>query len=464
MRITVATRRRPEQGQTIALVALSLVSLLGVAALAIDVSALYVARNEAQRAADAAALAGARIFATSSFASVPGSFGVPSEVCSSGGPGSTAAVNRQAEATAQENLISNQPATVTNITCSLYTGDPTRVQNPQVTVTVKQDNLQTFFSRMWSQANTSVSASATAEAYNASGQDVPVQVTGAKPWLLANCDENSTGAPQSAFCSAGGSNFYRTFINSDGTLTNNGSYLGNTIPLTKINPTANPPTMPTADNFYGLNFGTPAVACPAAGGCTLDGGYRDDIQCSSPVTLKCGDTIPGGAGVAIGTNNFSNRTRQAARCLIHSEGDDLKFDGQDIFHFPGAGTVPIRIEGGDDNPNPVLVGQQNISRSDSVVTVPVYDGHKLCTGAGNCPLTATIVGFMQLGIVRSCTSCSSMALPNDPNNCKCPVTPSVGTPQLQAIIMNAVGCKPGAISGNVSAQNSSPIAVRLIHQ
>src|SRR5213078_2613881 len=58
-------RRKEERGQTIVLVAVALVSLLGMAALAIDVTTLYVARGEMQRAADAAALAGAKAFVDS---------------------------------------------------------------------------------------------------------------------------------------------------------------------------------------------------------------------------------------------------------------------------------------------------------------------------------------------------------------------------------------------------------------
>jgi len=58
-------RRRRERGQTIILVAISIVSLLAMAALAIDVVTLYSASSETQRAADAAALAGAKALADS---------------------------------------------------------------------------------------------------------------------------------------------------------------------------------------------------------------------------------------------------------------------------------------------------------------------------------------------------------------------------------------------------------------
>lgn len=61
MRSTGANRSH-ERGVTLALAALSLMALLGVAALAIDLSMLMDARAEAQRAADATALAGADAF------------------------------------------------------------------------------------------------------------------------------------------------------------------------------------------------------------------------------------------------------------------------------------------------------------------------------------------------------------------------------------------------------------------
>src|SRR4051794_23765629 len=54
-----------ERGQTLLLACVSMIVLLSMAALAVDVSMFYVARTEAQRAADAAALAGATVFSTS---------------------------------------------------------------------------------------------------------------------------------------------------------------------------------------------------------------------------------------------------------------------------------------------------------------------------------------------------------------------------------------------------------------
>jgi hypothetical protein len=53
---------RDDGGAVLALVALGSIALVGIAALAIDLGMLYTARSEAQRAADAAALAGASAF------------------------------------------------------------------------------------------------------------------------------------------------------------------------------------------------------------------------------------------------------------------------------------------------------------------------------------------------------------------------------------------------------------------
>ena len=51
----ISRNRNGERGVTIVLVALAMVTILAMAALSIDVVTLYVARSEAQRAADAAA-------------------------------------------------------------------------------------------------------------------------------------------------------------------------------------------------------------------------------------------------------------------------------------------------------------------------------------------------------------------------------------------------------------------------
>ena len=132
------SHRKNERGITIVLVAISLLSLLGMAALAIDVSTLYMAHEEAQRAADAAALAGARMFASSGYTSASSSL-TASDICqTSAVPGAAAAANRQAEAVAAQNLIAGQPAAVQSITCTLTAA------NPQISVTIQRTGIAHF--------------------------------------------------------------------------------------------------------------------------------------------------------------------------------------------------------------------------------------------------------------------------------------------------------------------------------
>ncbi len=214
-------RRKNERGITIVLVAFSLLALLGMAALAIDVSTLYVAHGEAQRAADAAALAGARMFASSGYTTSPTSLAAADICQTSAAPGADAAANRQAEAAAAQNLVAGQPAAVKSITCI------TTAANPQITVTVERTALPTFFGRIWGGTANSVTATAVAEAYNPSGSAAPIQVQGVKPWLIPNCDPTNGGVGD---CAAGG-----RFVDPiDGTIQNNGSFVGKTITLVHV--------------------------------------------------------------------------------------------------------------------------------------------------------------------------------------------------------------------------------------
>jgi uncharacterized membrane protein len=134
--------RSSERGVTMIIIALAMVSLLAMAALAIDVTTLYVAQGEAQNAADAAALAGAKMFVTSGFTSVQAGAPPPivqNDVCQSSGPGSTAAANKQAEAAAAQNKVVGQPAAIQTVAC-----DFSQPANPRITVTIQRTALPHF--------------------------------------------------------------------------------------------------------------------------------------------------------------------------------------------------------------------------------------------------------------------------------------------------------------------------------
>ena len=62
---------RPQRGVTMVLVALAMVAIIAMAALSIDVISLYLVKMEAQRAADAGALAAARVISISGITGDP---------------------------------------------------------------------------------------------------------------------------------------------------------------------------------------------------------------------------------------------------------------------------------------------------------------------------------------------------------------------------------------------------------
>src|SRR5260370_35099580 len=64
-RSKAAKGRNAERGAGLVMIAGGLVLILAAAGLAIDLGVLYLEKSEAQRAADAGALAGAQVFATS---------------------------------------------------------------------------------------------------------------------------------------------------------------------------------------------------------------------------------------------------------------------------------------------------------------------------------------------------------------------------------------------------------------
>ena len=98
-----------------------------------------------------------------------------------------------------------------------------------------------------------------------------------------------------------------------------------------------------------------------------------------------------------------------------------------------------------------MQGVTNISRSDSIVTIPIYHrvgGPNLCPGG--CTQTATIVGFLQLGITQNVPNA------NPPG--------AAANGKIEGVIMNVAGCNTGAGNPVVSGGGVSPIPVRLIHQ
>ena len=441
------TNRRSERGQTILLVAISMMALLAMAALAVDVTTLYIARGEAEKAAAAGALAGAKTFVTSGFTS--GGLGTPSSataqslVCNN----STGFADLQAKTAAVQNLIAGKaPASVTT-TCSFP-----NPQNPRISVSVRGTGLPTFFGRIWGAFSGQVTAVSSAEAYNPSGQSSPVEVASVKPWLVANCDYgNQVPAllnPNCPVAVSGGLNINADYFVDPGSgygIANNGSFIGQPIKLHQVLPTVLPgiPMPSLLESYFALDIPIDAASasCPATSSVNCGGldpaspGYPETIACANSKPIRCGDQVKIAAGGGI---LLSGNAVDAPKCLIHSSDNGLN-KGQDIFSGGVIGD-PITIEGGSNNPDVALQGKINISRSDSVVTVPLWDGNGPLLGPG---ATVKVVGFMQLGIRE--------------------VQPGLAglTTEIDGTILNVSGC--GTASGaTVSGAKISPIPVRLV--
>src|SRR5229473_6590037 len=165
-----AARRSWERGVTMALVALAMVGIIAMAALSIDVGTLYQASAEAQRSADASALAGARVL------SLSGMTGDPTNV-SNQWSAACAAATQTAQTVAGQNQVGGAAPSSVNVTFlstdGSNCGSPGAFGvNPMVKVQVQQPNLRAYFSRIWGRTGSSVSATATAEVFNPSSSSL----------------------------------------------------------------------------------------------------------------------------------------------------------------------------------------------------------------------------------------------------------------------------------------------------
>jgi Flp pilus assembly protein TadG len=441
--------RSGERGVTMIIVAVALLSTLAMVALAIDVITLYSARSEAQRAADAAALASAKMLVDAGVTGDPNNLD-PALRTTAQAVGITMAQN-----VAQQASIAGQPVLAPDVTVAYPNGAVASFGiNPTVTVTVQRTNLPIFFSRIWSRASLTVRASATAEAYNPSnsssltaGAGVPIVARCVKPFLLPNCDPGLAGAG----CVGTAATIFDV---GTGAMTRPGQtpagIIGETFNVSSDCTGVGPPCTlgaPTAGLYYPAQIPPAAAgnACPSAcgGGTTFEG----DIECCNPTPLTCGTTVGSIANtLAPDTTVFpeggGGPAQSGVQCLIHQNSGAT---GQDILNDNVAGplTYPLEIQVGNDHPLSGLLANSYVTTSDSLVTVPVYDD--IANGTPGGPVQ--IIGFLQLFINRS--------------------FPGGGGPKagsFQATVVNVSGCGSGASATPVFTGSSSAVPVRLIHQ
>src|ERR1700722_4723456 len=469
----VTASRAGERGVTMALVAAAMVAIMAMAALSIDAVTLYLANAEAQRSADSAALAAARVISLSGItgtASIGTQVPYWQQICG----GATSPATQTAQAVATQNTVGGVSATVT-VTYSVGTGTPNAdcstlstgfAINPLVQVKVQRLDLPTFFARIWGKNGSSVSATAAAEAFNSSnsgsvvsGGIVPVQPRCVKPWIVPNLDPLNPPANKGVYCNPGNpTNPFCSPIASptDGSITHPGISLGGTgasgvigetftlIPDCKNGgactlrtmgaPVANRTgsALPNLEYLPG-EVSAASVGVPADGtdACSLaaDSNYAQAIAgCDQTTVYQCGVTK--GNVVDLNENPRSGDSAHGAECLIHQATAGLgTVSGQDTMEDA---SYPFQITAGDNNP--LKISGNVITSSNSVVTVRIYDGAAInATGTTN----VTIVGFLQVFI-------NSVDATGD----------------VSVTVLNVSGCSSTAAS--LPVYGSSPVPVRLI--
>lgn len=407
----------------IVLVAVFMLFVVGaMAALSIDVATLYTARSEAQLAADASALAAVRVLANS---------GATSDTSGTGTSMANAWIIAKVVAlqVAEQNQVGGANLTASQITLPAAPGGSN--SNPRVTVKVLVTTLPTFFARIWGTTQLTVSASATAEAYNPTGNSLPVAPLCVKPWLLPNLDPS--GPPGSAIFNADGTIASTTLLG-----WNSGIPGALNLACTSPNGTCTTPLPALAAWKYlpgddATTFPHPTTANPTCNP-VLSSSYQESVAGCIQVPISCTTAQAFIDLTAYPNASRNSDTADAVNCLTHATptiGDADQVD-------PSASTVPFQFLGG--NNNPVLNARAKVvMTSDSLVTVPVFDTTTYTPASTN----VQIVGFVQLFL--------------NPDGADTPATGNVNT-----TVINLAGCGTSATGTPIFGNGASPVAVRLI--
>lgn len=453
--------RHDDRGVSILIIAVSMVFVLGMAGLGIDLASLYVGRSQAQRAADAAALAGAQALASD-----------PS--CVNGGSGSLssacmAVAKQAAEAVGNQNLIAGVGPSIQDPD---ITFPSTSVNDPQVQViagrnTAHGNPMPTFFVKIFGITTANVSAKAVAEAYSSNGTGAPVGARCVKPWLIPNCDPGNTSGTANPLCSSGVGSFVDVQSGGLSSTLTRGAVQAPAGPIGEaytLKP-GSPGGAAAPGQYYAAfipNTSQYATECPACASTVSGGGngnntgsasvYRSNIECCNNTPIVCGPstiTLQSTAGNMVGP------TQQGVDCLIHQSGSSFPGNsncGQDRMGGitnPCSGPPPaimndLSITAGPNNPYTTPGLDVMAQHSDSVVALPIWDGTPLTSGQNS---NVNIVGFLQLFIQ------------------------SEGSPQgtVYGTVMGVTACGSGGSGsgtpggGPIVASAGSSIPVRLIH-
>jgi Putative Flp pilus-assembly TadE/G-like len=368
-----ASKQGRQRGSSLFVVAAGMLALVGLMGLSIDLVAFYLGKSEAQRAADAAALAGAQEFVISGFMS-----GVVTQATAK-----TLATN-QAVAVGQKNLVGGSAP---SIPTGNVTFDFTHAGNPLITVQVGA-TLSTYFMRIFGVTSANIVSTATAEAYDPAGSAAggPTLCTSClRPFLVPNCDpDHLVGAGGNPNCPKVGGQNQDYFLNP---------------PNYGINRPGATPTGIVGES-WSLHTGGPKVSAGSQWysiaflGAQSKSAWQGDIASCNADAIVCGTKLQTLNGNAVGP------ATHGIEALIHASGQGLG-QGQDTINVAG-GTLPFPMFAGSNNPlvaaGVIATGAQ-VVQSDSLVTVPIYDGldsnGNIATPGGS---QVVITGYLQMFI------------------------------------------------------------------
>lgn len=467
-----STERHEDRGVSILLIAVSMIFILGMAGLGIDLASLYVGRSQAQRAADAAALAAANYLAD------------PLNGCMSGmggglPAGCVAVAKQKAEAVGNDNLIAGMSP---NLQDSDITFLSTSASDPQVQVIAGISNMPTFFVKIFGINSAKVAAKAVAEAYTPDSSGPGVGARCIKPWLIPNCDPGNipsdTGLPANPYCTGGVGGFVNAVSGSYASTLARDSWVTASYPTDGSGPKGEPYTLKPGSpggaaapgQYYAAyvpTTNTAPSACPSCASSSPGGGgtgsaavYRENIECCNQNPIVCG---PNTITLASTAGNMVGPTQQGVDCLIHQSGSSWPSNcGQDKLtsgNYPsgvsnpcGSTNMPAMIQ-----PLHIMAGPNNVyntpgskvpsASSNSVVSLPIWDGAPLQSGQNP---NIIVVGFLQLFIQGE------------------------GNPQgtVYGTILGVSACGSGGsgtgstngTGGPIIAPGGSSVPVRLIHE
>jgi hypothetical protein len=466
-----------QRGFTMAFVAITMVAIVSMAALAIDIGTLYEAKAEAQRAADAAALAAAQVISTSGITGDPTNG--PTDLswkAACGGSASLATL--AANNVANQNLIGGHAPSTIKVYYGISSGVGTITDctslgtafgvNPVVEVSVQQASLPTFFARVFSLvsggtfSNSGVSATAAAEAFNPSGSSpmIPVQPRCVKPWMVPNRD------PGNGTCTTGTCpNFVDPTSGAimNGGVPASGGVIGETFNLIadcqtgpgrrrRCHLIGQPAVTPAGTLQYvpaqTSNTSVAIAANSAITGCSKaaeDTNYWNAVAgCDQSTVYACGSALANTVDLTSDNPGLpGNDSVYAAQCLINATNANTSSpitNGQDYLDPAGTPyTYPFQIKAGSNSALTAagIAKNSQITSSPSIVSLPIYDNRTSLTLLSTTPVT--VIGFLQV-FINSVDS---------------------ATGNINVTVMNIAGCGDGSTPPPV-ALGTSPVPVRLI--